>query len=88
MKSISIESICNTHLLAEDDVDQFRRLELLFDSFEMSCSSALAIFLAHFAGQTVVNYGPIEAFDELRNSRILKEVFATPELLNEEMVDA
>lgn len=76
-KAVTIESISNTPLLAEEDLEQFRRLGPLFGVIEQECSSALATFLQCLTSRTAVDdENPMEIFNGFRNRQDLVQVFA------------
>ena len=82
--SISPESLQSTHLLTDEELDQFRSLRTLFGFVERDCSLALSRFLQHLALEMTSVVDAIEVFDRMRVQSSLAMVFNAPALIKEE----
>ena len=84
--SIRPESLCTTHLFAEEELDEFRRLGPLFESLELGCCSALSAFLHRLATEMTSVIEPLDLFDRMRLQSDLQAVFNAPEEVTEKQV--
>ena len=70
----SIQDLCGTHLLSEEELEDFKRLEALFDPVETR-SSALRIFLIHLSMETPKLTIAMDIFDNMRAREDLRNLF-------------
>ena len=78
--SICLSTVCQTHLLAEEDLDEFRRLENLFEPVRDLCSAALHGFLKCLSEQAFGPSPAIDIFDTMRAQEDLHEVLVIPQI--------
>ena len=73
--SIQLSTILGTYLLCEEDLEDFQRLENLFEPIEGLCSTALHSFLERLSRHDLTPSPAIEIFDEMRAQANLQDVF-------------
>lgn len=77
--SIQLSTVCGTHLLSEEDLEEFQRLEDLFEPVEGLCSAALHSFLKCLSQQALTPSLAINVFDEMRVRENLHGIFVIPQ---------
>ena len=78
LTSTQLNTICGTHLLSEEDLDEFQRLEDLFEPVENLCSVALHHFLTYLLKEVTTPSLAIDVFDTMRAKENLHDVFLCP----------
>ena len=73
---IHLSTICETHLLSEEDLEEFQRLADLFEPVEGLCSASLHSFLKSLSRQVLTPSHAINVFDKLRAREDLHDIFA------------
>ena len=79
MPSVRLNTICGTHLLSEEDLEEFQHLGDLFEPIELLCSTTLDSFLKCLLQQVITPSLAVEIFDKMRAQKDLYEVFLVPE---------
>ena len=75
---ITPDDLCGTHLLSEEELDDFKRLDALFEPVETR-SSALRMFLSRLPLELPRMPIAIDLFDTMRARKDLSEVFQLEE---------
>ncbi len=73
--SIRLSTVCRTHLLSEEDLEEFQRLDNLFEPVENLCSAALHSFLESLSQQVSTPSLAIDVFDKMRAQANLHDIF-------------
>ncbi len=73
--STRLSTVCRTHLLSEEDLEEFQRLDNLFEPVENLCSAALHSFLESLSQQVSTPSLAIDVFDKMRAQADLHDVF-------------
>ena len=73
--AIDLSTVCQTHLLSEEDLEEFQRLGDLFEPVEDLCSAALHSFLRCLSQQVLAPSLAIDVFDKMRAQKDLHDVF-------------
>ena len=76
--SIQLSTLCHTYLLSEEDLEEFQRLEHMFEPVDDLCSAALLSFLRSLSQRDLTPSLAINVFDKMRNRVNLQDVFAIP----------
>ena len=74
--SIQLSTVCRTYLVSEEDLEEFQRLEHMFEPVDDLCSAALLSFLRSLSQQVLTPSIAIDVFDKMRNQVGLQDVFA------------
>ena len=75
---ISPATLCGTHLLSDEELEEFRRLDDLFKPAEEYSSSVLEIFLRRLSEETPKAVFAMDVFDTMRALKDLRPVFDIP----------
>ncbi|MCJ1262859.1 hypothetical protein MMC22_002729 [Lobaria immixta] len=79
---ISPATLCGTHLLFDEELEEFQRLDDLFKPAEEYSSSVLEIFLRRLSEEMPKAVFAIHVFDTMRALEDLRPVFDIPRQLN------
>ena len=71
-------TICGTHLLSEEDLEDFRSLGQWFEPLENDSSLALECFLLRLSQEFSQADSAIDVFDKIRSENDLRNVFIVP----------
>ena len=77
--SVQLTTVCGTHLLSEEDLEEFQRLEDLFEPVESLCSAALHRFLKCLSQQVQTPSLAINLYDKMRAREDLHDIFVIPQ---------
>ena len=77
--SVQLTTVCGTHLLSEEDLEEFQRLEDLFEPVESLCSAALHSFLKCLSQQVETPSLAITLYDKMRAREDLHDIFVIPQ---------
>ena len=78
LTSTQLDTICGSHLLSEEDLDEFQRLENLFEPVKDLCSVALHRFLMYLLKEVTTPSLAIDIFDTMRAKENLDDIFHSP----------
>ncbi len=78
LASTQLDTIRGTHLLSEEDLEEFQRLESLFKPVEDLCSVALHRFLMYLLEEVTTPSLAIDVFDTMRAKENLHDIFLFP----------
>ena len=77
--SVGLSTVYRTHLLSEEDLEEFERLGKLFEPVKDLCSAALHSFLKCLSQQALEPSLAIDVFDKMRAQEDLHDVFVIPD---------
>ena len=77
--TVGLSTVYRTHLLSEEDLEEFERLEKLFEPVKDLCSAALHSFLECLSQQGLEPSLAIDVFDKMRAQEDLHDVFVIPD---------
>lgn len=75
---IPLPTLCGTHLLSDEELDDFQRLGVLFQPVERDTSFALETFLVQLSLYQPNTALAIDIFDEMRAREDIRAVFDAP----------
>ncbi len=75
---VFLPTLCGTHLLSDEELEEFHRLGALFQPVEQDTSSALRVFLAHLDMYPSSATLAMDTFDMMRARKDLRAVFDAP----------
>ena len=79
VSSVGLSTVYRTHLLSEEDLEEFERLGKLFEPVKDLCSAALHSFLECLSQQALEPSLAIDVFDKMRAQEDLHDVFVIPD---------